>query len=335
MPAAIEIESLSKTYTKEKQGLFIAVDKVNLTIPHGQVFGFLGPNGAGKTTTIKMICNLILPTTGSIKLNGYDVHAQRRMAMQQIGAVLEGNRNVYWQLSAWENLIYFGRLKGLNGSVLTHHITTLLYDLELWDVRHEPVGLLSRGSQQKVAIASTLSANPPIILFDEPTLGLDIKATRTIKGWIKELASKYKKTIVITTHQLDIAEYLCDQVGIMNHGSLIVNLPTQELLNTFKHERYEIKIETTLSPEQHGIVAQFPLLHRNGCIVLEVEGQEALHDTFALFAKQLIPIISIKRAKHNLEEIFVHLMNQTDPSPLQKNAPLYHTRMHNQTMNGL
>lgn len=312
MPAAIEIESLSKTYTKDKQELFIAVDNVNLTIPNGQVFGFLGPNGAGKTTTIKMICNLILPSQGTIKLNGFNVQTQRSHAMKQIGAILEGNRNVYWQLSAWENLAYFGRLKGFYDSSLVNHITSLLHDLELWEMRHEPVGMLSRGNQQKVAIACTLSSNPSILLFDEPTLGLDIKATRTIKSWIKELAHKYKKTIIITTHQLDIAEYLCDHVGIMNHGKLIVNLPTQELIQTFRHERYEIKIEKVLSHEHYTKLAPFIISYKSNILLIEVEGPDNLHHTLSFLTSHHISLLSVKRAKNTLEDIFVHLLTQTE-----------------------
>src|SRR6266508_69921 len=153
-----------------------------------EVAGLLGPNGAGKTTIIKMICGLILPSAGTIRLNRYDVARQRAAAVRQIGAVLEGSRNVYWPLSAWQNLLYFGRLKGLRAAEIKPRAERLLTDLDLWDRRDETVGSFSRGMQQTVAIAAALITDPPIILLDEPTLGLDVEAARTVREWIAHLA---------------------------------------------------------------------------------------------------------------------------------------------------
>src|SRR5581483_3687973 len=113
--AIIEIDGLSKIYREPGKPPTYAVERLNLSIPAGQVFGFLGSNGAGKTTTIKMLCGLITPTAGRLQINGYDVLRQRSRAMQQIGTVLEGTRNVYWRLTAWQNLLYFGHLKGCVG----------------------------------------------------------------------------------------------------------------------------------------------------------------------------------------------------------------------------
>ncbi|MEZ4833303.1 MAG: ATP-binding cassette domain-containing protein [Caldilineaceae bacterium] len=112
MSYAIEIEGLRKVYSKRGRADVVAVEDLNLNVSRGQVFGFLGANGAGKTTTIKMACGLVSPASGRVRLNGFDVQRQRSQAMRQIGAVLEGTRNVYWRLTAWQNLVYFGRLKG-------------------------------------------------------------------------------------------------------------------------------------------------------------------------------------------------------------------------------
>src|SRR6516162_10222551 len=150
---AIELSGLTKRYRRGK-GWLTAVDDVTLAVPAGQVIGLLGPNGAGKTTTIKMACGLILPTAGTIRINGYDVGRQRADAVRQIGAVLEGSRNVYWPLTAWQNLMYFGRLKGLSGTEIKPRAQRLLTGLGLWDRRDETVGSYSRGMQQKVAIAT-------------------------------------------------------------------------------------------------------------------------------------------------------------------------------------
>src|SRR5579875_2384860 len=136
---AIELSRLTKRY-RRGNGWLTAVDRVTLTVPHGQVIGLLGPNGAGKTTTIKMACGLIVPTAGTIRLNGYDVGRRRADAVRQIGAVLEGSRNVYWPLTAWQNLMYFGRLKGLRAGEIELLARQLLTDLGLWERRDETVG---------------------------------------------------------------------------------------------------------------------------------------------------------------------------------------------------
>src|SRR6266542_981184 len=157
-PAAIELAGLTKGY-RRGMDLLEAVRDVTLSVPAGQVIGLLGPNGAGKTTIIKMICGLILPSAGTIRLNRYDVARQRAAAVRQIGAVLEGSRNVYWPLSAWQNLLYFGRLKGLRGAEIRPRAERLLTELGLWERRHETVGSYSRGMQQKVAVAAALTTD--------------------------------------------------------------------------------------------------------------------------------------------------------------------------------
>ncbi len=148
--AAVEVEDLRKTFGGRDRRV-VAVDGLSLRIPAAHVFGFLGPNGAGKTTTIKMMLGLVRPDGGHTRLNGHDVARDRAGAMRQVGAVLEGSRNVYWGLSAWQNLMYFGRLKGQRGRDIAPRAERLLGDLALWDRRDDPVGTFSRGMQQKVA----------------------------------------------------------------------------------------------------------------------------------------------------------------------------------------
>ena len=305
---AIKITALSKSYIRKKSTI-IAVNDLNLTIPRGQVFGFLGSNGAGKTTTIKMICGLILPTKGEVSVNGYNVSREHSAAMQQIGAVLEGTRNVYWRLSAWENLMYFGRLRGYNGKKLAIRAEQLLRELDLWDRRKDLVRTFSRGMQQKVAIACSLITDPPIILLDEPTLGLDIQASRTVKEWIAKLAREQNKTVVLTTHQLDIAQELCERIAIMSHGQLLTDKPLHELLNVFQQEYYHIRVQGTVESHWYDHFDGLTIESENGETLLSgpIIDQATLHGYIDEVHRLNLSLLSVNRVEPNLEDVFVHL----------------------------
>jgi ABC-2 type transport system ATP-binding protein len=308
--AAVELSGLTKRYRRGK-GWFTAVNDVTLSVPPGQVLGLLGPNGAGKTTTIKMTCGLILPTAGTARLNGYDVGRRRGDAVRQLGAVLEGSRNVYWPLSAWQNLMYFGRLKGLHGGEIRPRAVRLLTDLGLWERREETVGSFSRGMQQKVAIAAALITDPPVILLDEPTLGLDVEAARTVRDWITHLAREEGKTIVLTTHQLAIAQELADRIIVIRDGMIIADLPTAELLARFAEDRFEVRVAGLL----HGFAGALPVSARAEAdgestrVSLRDAGQDGLRRFLAeLWAKD-VRVLSVTRAQPDLEEVFLRLIH--------------------------
>jgi len=320
MKAAIEIESLSKTFRSRGGNEVEAVSRLDLTVEAGQVFGFLGSNGAGKTTTLKMACGLVMPTTGTVRLNGYDVSRQRGQAMRQIGAVLEGTRNVYWRMNAWQNLLYFGRIKGVSSSrLLKARAEQLLRELDLWERRKDPVGEFSRGMQQKVAIAAALIADPPIVLLDEPALGLDVQASRTVQNWIIELAKERGKTVVLTTHQLDMAENLCDRVAIMSHGRLLAHRPTGELLDLFRREFYQVRLRGVVEAEKSGAFPGFIAGQENGHTVLsgEVGDDLSVFDLVERARRAGMDLISVSPAEPNLEEIFVELIERAEETARQ------------------
>ncbi|MHA5053521.1 ABC transporter ATP-binding protein [Streptomyces sp. SD15] len=300
----IEIDALTKVYGSA-QGR--AVDEVSLHIPAGSVVGFLGPNGAGKTTTIKMTAGLLAPTAGRVRLGGVDVVRQRSAAMAQFGAVLEGSRNVYWSLSAWQNLMYFGRLKGLRKAQVGERAEELLTGLGLWERRDDKVGDFSRGMQQKVAIAVALVADPPIVLLDEPTLGLDVEATRTVKDWIAELARDRGTTILLTTHQLDVAQELCDRVAVIRQGRLVADLPTRELLAGFRErDRYDIRIEGTAP-------AGFDAGTHEGVTTIRVRVSDPgeVYDVVERLRAQGAVLESLAQVQPDLEDVFLALVNET------------------------
>ncbi len=309
---AIEINDLSKKYrTRGEEKWLTAVEPINLTIPRGQVFGFLGTNGAGKTTTIKMICGLITPDTGSVRVNGYDVQHQRKEAMKQIGAVLEGTRNIYWRLSALENILYFGRLKNFTGKQLKAEAERLLAELGLWERRNDRIRTFSRGMQQKVAIACALIADPPIVLLDEPTLGLDVQAAVTVKQWVKQLASEQKRTIILTTHQLDMAEQLCDRVAIIRKGKLLTDQPLANLLAVHK-ERYQIRIKGHVERQDldmpDGLSCRYE--QDDTLLVGTLEDQAALHTLLNQVRVLDLPLRSVTQVEPNLEEVFINMITK-------------------------
>lgn len=311
---AIDIESLSKVYGSKRGRSVKAVDGVSLSVPPGQVFGLLGPNGAGKTTTIKLLCGLVTPTAGSVRLNGYDVGRQRSQAVLQLGAVLEGGRNVYWSLSAWQNLLYFGRLKGLSGEEIKPRGERLLRDLGLWDVRHGSVGGFSRGMQQKVAVAAALITDPPILLLDEPTIGLDVEAARTVKDWIVRLAHEEGKTVVLTTHQLDMAQELCDRVAIMRAGRVVADLPVHELLRRFRQDRYQIVVGALTQGGELSLPVGTTVSSSDGTTILTSSLDD--HDIYGLLAQlseRGLPLRSVSPVEPSLEEVFLELVRHGAP----------------------
>jgi ABC-2 type transport system ATP-binding protein len=299
----IENNPLTKVYATA--GL-PAVDNLSLHVPAGSVIGFLGPNGAGKTTTIKMMAGLLTPTSGQVRLGGFDVTRQRPAAMTRIGAVLEGSRNVYWSLSAWQNLMYFGRLKGMRRARIKDRARDLLTELGLWERRDDKVGGFSRGMQQKVAIAAALIADPPIVLLDEPTLGLDVEATRTIKRWIAELAGELGTTVLITTHQLDVVEEVCDRVAVIRQGRLVADLPTRELLaGSRERDRYEIRVEGAAPPGFDGVT-------RDGVttITLRVDAPGEVYDLVERLRAHGVVLQSLTQVQPDLEDVFLALIQE-------------------------
>ena len=241
---SVDVADLTKTYPGAPAP---SVDRVSFPVAAGRVFALLGANGAGKTTIIKMICGLVIPTGGAVYVEGEDVQRHRRRAMARMGVVLEGTRNLYWRLTAWENLLYFGRLRGWWGRRLKMRAELLLRELGLWDRRHQTVQKFSRGMQQQVAIAAAVIADPSIVILDEPTLGLDAEATRRVKRWIATMTRDRGKTVILTTHQLDMAQDLSDDVAIMSRGKLVACRPMSELLEMARVGAYRIRVKGTIA----------------------------------------------------------------------------------------
>ncbi|HET9223246.1 MAG TPA: ATP-binding cassette domain-containing protein [Roseiflexaceae bacterium] len=198
----------------------VAVEDVSFGIAEGEIFGLLGPNGAGKTTTIRMLCTLLEPTGGSATINGHDIVRQAGLVRQNLGAVRTGERSIYWKLTGRENLEYFAALYHIPPVIARRRVADLLERLGLANRADELVERYSSGMKQRIAIAKALLANPPVLLLDEPTIGLDPQSARNLRELISEI-KREGRTILLTTHYMEEADQLCDHVGIIDLGRII------------------------------------------------------------------------------------------------------------------
>jgi ABC-2 type transport system ATP-binding protein len=205
----------------------IAVDRVTFEVSAGEVFGFLGPNGAGKTTTIKMIVGLLQPTSGSVEVAGFDLQVQPLQAKAVCG-YLPDTPNLYPKLSARELLRFVGDLYEVNPDRIERRSQEMLSLFELSEAADDPIDTYSHGMQQKTALASALLHDPQVLVMDEPTVGLDPRSARLIKDILRQLADR-GAAVFLSTHILEIAERMCDRIGIINNGRLIAVGTMEEL----------------------------------------------------------------------------------------------------------
>ena len=227
MKVMIRTDKLSKYYGKG--GEIKAVDELDLEVYEGETFGLLGPNGAGKTTTVRLLNNIIKPTSGTATVNGHDI-LQEETEVKRVTGLLAESPGLYEKLSAYEFLEFIGALYDVPSDILPERIDNLLKLFGLYDRRDYLLEGYSRGMKQKILIAAALIHDPPILFFDEPTSMLDPRAALMVKDLIKKLANSAGKTIFICSHILPIVEELCDRIGIINQGKLIAIGTVDEIL---------------------------------------------------------------------------------------------------------
>ncbi|NUB92549.1 ABC transporter ATP-binding protein [Haloterrigena sp. SYSU A121-1] len=238
---ALAVEGLSKTFGSGDEAV-AAVEDVSFSVAPGEVIGLLGPNGAGKTTTIKSILGLLLPDEGAVRIHGIDVYDRPRAAYDHVDAMLEGARNDYWRLTVRENLRYFAAIRGRNPDALADRHEELLERLDLADRADTPVRELSRGMKQKVSLASALAGDVSVAFLDEPTLGLDVESSLTLRRELVRLADERGLTLVVSSHDMDVIEAVCDRVVIMNEGRVVVDDTVENLLAAFETQGYRLAV---------------------------------------------------------------------------------------------
>jgi sodium transport system ATP-binding protein len=239
----IEATNLTKVFRDRKGGDIRAVHSISFRCQPGQIYGLLGANGAGKTTALRLLATILQPTNGTARVAGFDIREQPEKVRANVG-FLSTATALYGRLTARETVEYFGRLNGLNGDKLrrrTEELFTLLGINEFADRRCDK---LSTGMKQKISIARTLVHDPPVMIFDEPTLGLDVMAARTIVGFIRDCRSR-GKTVIFSSHVMSEVQKLCDYIGIIHQGRLLAGGSLAELRQrTGQADLEEIFVQT-------------------------------------------------------------------------------------------
>jgi sodium transport system ATP-binding protein len=233
----IEARGLSKRFRDKKRGEIRAVESVSFRCEPGKIYGLLGANGAGKTTTLRMLATILEPTDGTALVCGYDIVEQPEKVRASIG-FLSTATALYPRLTAQEMVEYFGRLNGLDEPTLKKRVDDIFKRLDMDGFRDRRCDKLSTGMKQKTSIARTLIHDPPVMIFDEPTLGLDIMTARTIIAFIRECRDR-GKTVIFSTHVMSEVEKLCDVIGIIQSGELLAEGSLPQLRDKYAERDLE------------------------------------------------------------------------------------------------
>ncbi len=233
----IEVTNLTKTYDDLQRGLFVAVDNVSFRVGPGEIFGLLGANGAVKTTVLRILSTVLKPSSGRARVLGYDVVQQAEAVRSSIGFV-SNNTAIYDRMTAWEMVEYFGRLNAIPSDILRPRLETLFDQLRMNDFRDCPCAKMSTGMKQKVSIGRALIHDPPVLVFDEATLGLDVLVARNLLEVIKTLRDA-GKCLIFSTHIMREVERLCDSIAIMHQGRILDIGTLEELRDRHSEHDFE------------------------------------------------------------------------------------------------
>ena len=264
---AVEVTGLTKVFEKGRRTIwqrlrrepdrrekFVAVNGIDLRVERGEIFGVLGPNGAGKTTTLRMLATLLEPTSGDARVLGLDVKTHPREIRANLGAMLSGERSLYWKLTARENLEYFAALYHVPPKETRPRIDGALVAVKLADRADDYVERYSTGMRQRLALARALLPDPPLVILDEPTVGLDPQAARDLRDRVREL-KRQGRTVLLTTHYMEEADQLCDRIAIIDHGE-IVALDTPAALKRRIRAEEVVTLEIGMAGEDAPMLAR-------------------------------------------------------------------------------
>ena len=304
----IRTEGLTKIFDGDKRtGKITAVERLDLDVREGEVFGFLGPNGAGKTTTVRVLCTLIRPTSGRAWVNGVEVGDDDTAIRASVGILTE-QPGMYDRLSAEYNLDIYARLYGVSNPA--GQVEKYLHMLGLWERRRDPVGSFSKGMKQKLAIARAILHEPKTLFLDEPTAALDPEAAKLVRDFIEELKTE-GRTIFLCTHNLDEADRLCDRIAVFKHHVIKMDTPSRMRTSLFGRTvdvRLKRVDESMLSAVKWlGFVKSAE--SRDGGLVVEIDDPESNNPALV---KTLVEagaeVQYVTEVRHSLEDVYLSLI---------------------------
>jgi ABC-2 type transport system ATP-binding protein len=329
---AIETINLTKTFKtkiqnsetgffKRKTVSINAIDNLNLEIKKGELFGLLGPNGAGKTTLVKMLCTLLPPDHGTALINGYDIMKEQMKVKRSLGTLFSvGERGFFWRLNGYRNLEFFAAIYNVPRQKRQERIMEVLKLVGLENSAFDLYQKYSGGMKRKLSLARTLLPNPPILLLDEPTTGLDAISARNIREFVKNTVSKESgKTVLYTTHYIEEAAQICDKIGILKQGKIIAcdtpnalrdKIKKEELIYLIVEEITQAQIEKIRSLQ--GVISisektDEDLMPNQKGLCLELKNVDQLPPIFDFLFEQKIKLVNFKREEPTLEDAFIEL----------------------------
>ena len=233
----IHVRQLTKIYKDIHSGEFTALNGISLDAMPGQIYGLLGPNGAGKTTALRILSTVLKPTKGTAKVNGFDVATEPEMVRRQIGFV-SCNTAIYDRMTSWEMVQYFGQLYGMDPERLQIRMETLFDKFQMNEIRNVLCSKMSTGMKQKVSIVRAMVHNPPVLVFDEATSGLDILVAREVLNTVEQLCEQ-GKCVIFSSHIMSEVKRLCDRIAIMNRGNILAEGTLEQLADKYEQNDLE------------------------------------------------------------------------------------------------
>lgn len=302
----LEVNGLSKTFKD-----VVAVNGVNLSLQAGESVGLLGPNGAGKSTTISMMATVLQPSAGGVYYNGQDSLKHTQALRKDLGVVPQ-DIALYEELTAYENLQFFGRLYGMKGKVLKDKINEVLDLVGLADRKKHRIKTYSGGMKRRINIAASLLHNPKVLIMDEPTVGIDPQSRSYILALIRKLNQEQNMTVLYTSHYMEEVEKLCDRIYVMDHGQIIAE-GTKEALTALLSDEETVIIETHDKKDafkaalvEDGLIKQV-IETQTGYKVIADKTDALLGNVFELAKTHQVAVRTLSIQTPTLEDVFLHL----------------------------
>ena len=315
-----KIQTSENKFFKRKTVSVNAIDNLNLEIKKGELFGLLGPNGAGKTTLVKMLCTLLPPDSGTALINGYDIVKEQMKVKRSLGTLFSvGERGFFWRLNGYRNLEFFASIYNVPRRKRHERILEVLKLVGLESSSFQLYQKYSGGMKRKLALARTLLPDPPIIMLDEPTTGLDAISSRNIRDFVKSTVQETGKTVLYTTHYIEEAAQICSKIAILKQGQIVACDTPNALRDKIKKSELIYLIVEEVSPAQidnmRSIQGVIDITEKNGedlmpnqkGLYVELQSVDQLPSIFDFLFEQKIKLVNFKRNEPSLEDAFIEL----------------------------